>query len=108
MASVIIEGSDRPCSHYPRGVRAEVQRTPHIDRLIDQGFVNVIDDEGHAEPAPLPEPIKPPAKSASRDDWATWLSENTDIVVTDQHTRAALIAAYTEWTVTHDAPAAED
>lgn len=107
MAGVTIEGSDTPSVYYPRGVRAEVQRTPHIERLIAGGFVNVIDDEGHAEPAPLPEPVKPPAKSASRDDWAEFLAEHTD-VVTEGLARAELIAAYEEWSATHDAPAAED
>ncbi|AKF12317.1 hypothetical protein PDRPv_23 [Mycobacterium phage PDRPv] len=66
MTTVVIEGSILPCGFLARGERVEVQRTAHIDRLIEQGFVNVISEIGDPEPAPLPEPVKAPARARSR------------------------------------------
>ena len=54
-------------------------------------------------PTPLPEPIPAPRGNASRDDWAEWLADNTDIV-TEGKDRDALRAEYAEWTKTHDVP----
>lgn len=107
MAKVTIEGSTSPSTYLARGERIEVQRTDHIERLIKGGFVTVIDEEGHAEPAPLPEPIKPPTKSGSRQAWADFLDEHTSVEVGDK-TRDELVDAYDDYLSTHDAPAAED
>ncbi|AAQ12101.1 hypothetical protein PBI_ORION_24 [Mycobacterium phage Orion] len=107
MSTVVIEGSILPCGFLARGERVEVQRTAHIDRLIEQGFVNVISETGDPEPAPLPEPVKAPARSASRDTWAEFLAEHTDIVTEDKG-RDELVAEYDEWQSVHDVPATDD
>ncbi|AEJ92806.1 hypothetical protein SEA_OSMAXIMUS_24 [Pegunavirus osmaximus] len=113
MSTVVIEGSILPCGFLARGERVEVQRTAHIDRLIAQGFVNVISETGDPEPAPLPEsapppePDKAPARSASRDTWAKFLAEHTHIV-TEGKGRDELVAEYDEWQSVHDVPAADD
>ncbi|APD21067.1 hypothetical protein SEA_VAISHALI24_23 [Mycobacterium phage Vaishali24] len=108
MSTVVIEGSILPCGFLARGERVEVQRTAHIDRLIEQGFVNVISETGDPEPAPLPEPVKAPARSASRDTWAEFLAEHTGGIVTEGKGRDELVAEYDEWQRVHDVPAAAD
>ncbi|QHB37329.1 hypothetical protein I5G58_gp027 [Mycobacterium phage BirdsNest] len=106
MAKVTIEGSLSPSAYLARGERREVQRDEHVENLIRLGFVNVVDEDGDVEPAPLPEPVKAPSKSASRDDWAEFLAKYTDIV-TEGKNRDALQAEYDEWLETHDLPAAD-
>lgn len=107
MASVTIEGSLSPAAFLARGERRTVQRTDRIDKLIRRGFVVVVDEEGEVEAPPAPEPVKAPAKSASRDDWAEFLAEHTDIV-TEGLNRDALQAEYDTWLETHDQPAADE
>ncbi|AXN53295.1 hypothetical protein PBI_THONKO_23 [Mycobacterium phage Thonko] len=108
MTEILIEGSLSPSAYLARGERKRVQDDEHVQRLIKGGFVNVVDEgSGAVEPAPLPEPVSPPARNASRDDWAEFLAEHTDIV-TEGKDRGDLIAAYDEYLATHDAPAADD
>lgn len=108
MAKITIEGSITPAAGLARGERREVQDSDEVRRYVELGFANVVDDEGHIEPAPLPEPVKPPAKSASRSDWAEFLGEYTDVPVTDDRTRDELVGDFEVWSETHDLPAAED
>lgn len=57
-----------PSAHLPRGQVITVQRTPQIESLIQQGFVDVIEEhpdtpepEGKvAGPVPVPEPTPTP------------------------------------------------
>lgn len=107
MATITIEGSLTPSAFLARGERRTVQRTPRIDALVFKGFVVVVDAHGEEEePADAPEPIKAPAKSASREDWAEFLAAHTD-VVTEGRTRDQLIGDYEVYLETHPAPAAE-
>jgi hypothetical protein len=43
MARVTLEGSITPSTFLPRGRRLTVERTPYIDKLIQRGYVVVID-----------------------------------------------------------------
>ena len=110
MAKLTIEGSLTPSAFLARGERRTVQRTPRIDRMVHKGFVVVVDahdDDEPAEPAEvMPTPVKAPAKSASREDWAEFLAAHTD-VVTEGRTRDQLIGDYEVYLETHDAPVAE-
>lgn len=105
MAKITIEGSLSPSAKLPRGERIEVQDSPEVRRYVAKGFAVVVDEEtGATEAPPLPDPVKAPSKGASRDDWAEFVAEHTD-VVTEGKTRDELVAAYEEWLTTHDAPA---
>jgi hypothetical protein len=108
MVKITIEGSLTPSAKLARGERREVQDSDEVRAFVAKGFAVVVDEEtGVAEPTPLPEPVKAPSKGASRDDWAEFLADRTDIV-TEGKTRDALVAEYEEWLTTHDAPAATD
>ena len=107
MATITIEGSLTPAAGLARGERREVQDTEAVRDYVARGFAVVVDEKtGEAEPPELPEPAKAPAKSASRDDWAEWLAENTD-VVTEGRTRDQLVGDYEVWLESHDQPADE-
>ncbi|QWY84368.1 hypothetical protein SEA_KNOCKER_26 [Mycobacterium phage Knocker] len=106
MASITIEGSLTPSADLPRGVRRTVQDSAEVRKFVAKGFANIVDEDGTPEPAPLPEPVPAPKRNASRDDWAEWLAEHTDIV-TEGKDRDDLLAEYDEWTKTHDAPATD-
>lgn len=106
MATITIEGSLTPASDLPRGTRRKVQDGDAVRKLVADGFAVIVDEEGQPEPTPLPEPVKAPAKSASREDWAEFLAEHTDIV-TEDRTRDQLVGDYEVWLETHDAPAAD-
>ncbi|QHB37759.1 hypothetical protein I5G63_gp018 [Mycobacterium phage Imvubu] len=103
MATITIEGSITPASDLPRGQRRKVQDSAEVRKFVAAGFANVVDEDGEPEPAPLPEPVKAPAKSASREDWAEFLAEHTD-VVTEGRNRDQLVGDYEVWLETHDAP----
>ena len=100
MASVTIEGSIKPSVFLARGERRTVQRTKRVENLIRQGYVVEVAD-GQAQP--MPEPAaddrtphtenEPPARNASREDWAEFLAVHSDIV-TEGKGRDDLIA---EW-----------
>ena len=103
MSVVTIEGSLSPSTYLARGQRRTVQRTPDVEKLIAGGFVVVV-DEGEppaltlfdVEPEDASEPgiaDAPPARNASRGDWAEYLEANTEIV-TEGKTRDELIR---EW-----------
>ena len=106
MAPITIEGSLTPSADLPRGQRRRVQDSAEVRKFVRKGFAIVVDEDGEPEPAPLPEPVKAPNKSASRDDWAEFLAEHTDIV-TEGRTRDQLVGDYEVWLETHDAPAAD-
>lgn len=77
MAKIVIEGSLTPAAGLARGERREVQDSDEVRGYIAKGFaVEVVDVEtGETEPAPLPEPPKAPAKSASKGDWTKFLDD---------------------------------
>lgn len=114
MSSVTIRGSIMPCGFLPRGEERTVQRTPFVERLIEQGFVDVIAGceidhvvAAQAEPEALTDKIvsgdptphtfdNPPARNASREDWAEFLAARTNIVTEDKN-RAELQAEWDEY-----------
>ena len=105
MAKITIKGSLTPSARLARGERQSVEDSPEVRAFVAKGFAVVVDEEtGEPEPAPLPEVKPAPKRNASRDDWAEWLAEETDIV-TEGKDRDELIAEYDEWVKTHDAPA---
>lgn len=106
---LVIEGSITPSAFLARGERATVRDDDaQVQSLIRQGFVNVVDEEtGEVEPTPLPEPLPAPKRNASRDDWAEWLAEHTD-VVTEGKDRDQLLADYDDWQARNDAPTEDD
>ncbi|QPX62137.1 hypothetical protein PBI_INDLOVU_22 [Mycobacterium phage Indlovu] len=70
MAKITIEGSLTPSARLARGERLEVQDSDEVRKFVADGFAVVVDAEtGEAEPTPLPEAPKAPAKSASREKW---------------------------------------
>jgi|SRR5690349_12460689 len=71
MAKITIEGSLTPSARLARGERLEVQDSDEVRKFIADGFaVEVTNVEtGETAPAPLPEPVKAPAKSASKEKW---------------------------------------
>ncbi|MBV9871739.1 MAG: hypothetical protein JO214_14055 [Frankiaceae bacterium] len=108
MAKITIEGSLTPSARLARGERRDVQDSDEVRKFVADGFAVVVNEEtGEVEAPPAPEPAKPPAKSASRDDWAEFLAEHTD-VVTEGRTRDQLVGDYEVWLETHDAPAADE
>ena len=104
MATVTIEGSIAPCGFLARGERATVQLTDDVRALISEGYVDVIAvvDDGDEPPHAPPAEAKPPAKNASREDWAEYLAANTD-VVTEGRTLKELQSDYEVWLKTQDA-----
>lgn len=102
---VTIEGSIQPSDQLARGERRTVALTPRVQRLIDRGFVVVVDDN----PAPpltddddfadAPEPegghpevVEPPALNRSRDEWAAFLDQlEPPVAYTDDDGRDDLV-----------------
>lgn len=113
--AVTIEGTLTPAAGVlERGERKTVQYTDRIDRLVTGGFIRIIEflDDGVEQVAeatdapveveevnplgghPLDEVIPdPPARNASRDDWAEYLAKYTDIE-TEGKDRGDLITAW--------------
>ncbi|UJE15676.1 hypothetical protein SEA_LIGMA_21 [Gordonia phage Ligma] len=94
---VTIEGSIQPSDQLARGERRTVALTPRVQRLIDRGFVIVVDD-ADTEPS-APAPVDPPADdtgapklNASREDWAAHLdAQDPPIEYTDDDGRDDLV-----------------
>lgn len=111
MAKVTIEGSrTTPSVALAPGARKTVALTERVERLIRNGFVNVVErfeDEPAAESTeqpqgddaddaddPAQEPERPPY-DANRDVWAEFLTEHEPpIDFTDKDDRDALIARW--------------
>lgn len=81
-ATVTIEGSITPSAELARGERRTVQLTESVQRLIDGGFVVVVESDAPAPVTPAvvdpagadPQTVSPPARNASREDWAEFLA----------------------------------
>lgn len=110
MASVTVRGSIMPCGFLARGAEATVQRTPFVDRLIAQGFLDVLVEHDDSVPAQADERTEDeqyhddiaqaardelgvPHLNASREDWAEFLATKPGIV-TEGKNRAQLIEAW--------------
>lgn len=107
---VTIEGSLTPSVVLPRGERRTVALTDRVQRLIDRGFVILIEDESDApEPAEVDERTDAereadeqaalarslvPKGNASRDEWADYLSQHADVEFTDDDGRDDLVRKY--------------
>lgn len=72
-----------------KGEVGEVERTARVEELIARGMLQEVTDA----PAVPSDPQGPPRRSASRDDWAEYLAQHTNIV-TDGKTRPQLLE---EW-----------
>ncbi|WAB09199.1 hypothetical protein SEA_LITTLEMUNCHKIN_23 [Gordonia phage LittleMunchkin] len=95
---VTIEGSLSPSTELARGERRTVALTDRVQRLVDRGFVIIVDE--HDEPADAPEAnpdqlneLVEPKANASRPKWAEWLSHK-GIDYTDDHTRDDLVGIW--------------
>jgi hypothetical protein len=106
-ASVIIEGTLTPAAGVlERGERKTVAFTPRIQRLVEGGFVKVVEhldgpleDElvGDQDPGDegLTDTPQPPAKNASRDDWSTFLESQN--IEAGERTRDELVQAWADY-----------
>jgi hypothetical protein len=107
MAKITIEGSLTPAAGLARGERREVQDSKEVRRYVERGFAVIVDQEtGEAEPAPLPEPVKAPAKSASAEKWREFLGDQGIEHDADAN-REELIEAYERHVATSGVPAAD-
>lgn len=106
MARIVIEGSNRPSAYLARGERAEVQDSPHVQRLIKAGYVIVVNDDTTPTPASAPvtdaaptsDPTNhtghdAPPRNASREAWAYFL-ETQGVKFNDDDTRDVLISLW--------------
>lgn len=88
---VTIEGSITPSVVLARGEKRTVALTDRVQRLIDRGFVTLIE---HESDAPEPEEVNntdpiEPKLNASRDDWAAFLTGKIEF--TDEDGRDDLV-----------------
>lgn len=104
MTKVTIEGSITPSAILPRGHRRTVQMTARIQRLIDRGYVVLVEDSPAEPVAEVVEPVADPepgpaddstvpAGNASRETWAQFLTDQ-GIDVPDDYGRDGLIALW--------------
>lgn len=96
---VTIQGSITPCVELARGEVRTVTVTDHIRMGVRNGYWNVIDgslDEPEPEASTEPDEKQPPARNASRDDWAEFLAEHPRGFVTEGKDRGELIAEWDE------------
>lgn len=99
MATVILEGSVTPAAGVlETGERSDwVQLTPHVQDLIDKGYVIVVRKFYDDEDAPEPEGVHPetesddsnelevPKGNASTEEWAAFLrTKDIEIPVNDE------------------------
>lgn len=106
---VLLEGTRMASVELPDGERATRRRTPYVDTMIEQGYVRVIreveindglgydaTDEQKAGELPeaenSPPPADPPARNASRDDWAEYLAQHPGGFVTEGKKHSELLA----------------
>lgn len=102
MPTVTIEGQV-PTVYLPRGGRRTVELTVRVQRLIERGYVTVVDehvagsgpvttDPTLFDPAPLarPAPVLP-VRSAPKSAWRDYL-DAVGVAHTDEMTRADLMA----------------
>ena len=109
MAQVVtIEGTLTPSTYLARGQRADVELTPEVLRKVALGYVKVVkyheltdtevEADANAEAARaelVPDPVNPPKRNASREDWAEFLAQHASgAFVTEGKDREQLIA---EW-----------
>lgn len=114
MAVVTIEGSLSPSALLARGERRTVQLTERVQRLIDAGFVKVVDSDAGDAPEPVLDPqpeadlrtdlekhaddeaqkardeLGVPSRGGSTEDWQKFLTEK-GIDFNDDDSRAVLI-----------------
>lgn len=104
MTEVTIEGSITPSAVLARGQRRTVRMTDRIQRLIDRGYVVLVEDSAGltdtelvadaAAAADSSEDLEvAPAGNASRELWAQFLT-GQGIEFTDEYGRDDLIALW--------------
>lgn len=109
---VTIEGTHMASVKLPRGQRQTVVDTPQIRERVRRGQVKIVAtypaDETTEAVQPDPNPsLTPPAKNASRDDWAAFVGDlvpRVDFDPADPDVgRNDLIALYEQWRDQHAA-----
>ena len=102
--TITIEGSILPSAWLARGERQVVRADdPHAKFLVMNGYAVVV-DTNTAPDAETPEPVNPaetveldpPARNASREDWAEFLAQHPVGFVTEGKNRDQLIAEWDE------------
>lgn len=110
MQQVTIEGTTTPSDRLSTGVRRIVTLTEEVRQLVKIGAVVVVDDNPDTlvqlDVEPAPEPVvtdappvitDPPARNASREDWATWVAAHVPDVDITNLTRDELRDIWTEF-----------
>ena len=103
--TITIEGSILPSAWLARGERQVVRADdPHAKFLVLNGYAVVVEantvvepeaDETKGNPADAVE-LDPPARNASREDWAEFLAQHPTGFVTEGKNRDQLIAEWDE------------
>ncbi|QGJ95811.1 hypothetical protein J1770_gp25 [Gordonia phage EMoore] len=106
MAEVTIK-AQQSVGRLRAGDVVTVERSDHVNGLIDRGRVTVVDDDtitdsgtvivdgDEALPVRPDELPEPPKRSASRDDWAEYLARRVHVEGgTEGKTRGELLEAY--------------
>lgn len=112
MADVTVRAA-WPVLGLEEGVTATIPRTPRVDELIARGHLTVVIGDGgphsvdELQVGDRIETLAVPARNASRDEWASFLtdlvsraqddSEVASLAFTADDARAELIAKYEQW-----------
>lgn len=94
---ITIEGSILPSDQLARGERRTVALTPHVQRLIDRGFVVVVDE--NAGDAPEPDftdengELTEPHGGSSKVEWQKWLDAH-EVAYSINDSRDDLVAIW--------------
>ena len=107
MAEIItLEGSILPSAYLARGERQVVRSDDALAKqLVLGGYAIVVDTNTVPDPEPTPAPegnpsddveLDPPARNASREDWAEFLAQHPAGFVTEGKNRGQLIAEWDE------------
>jgi len=111
--SITIEGSITPSAYLPRGERRVVRSDDALaEYLVLAGYAFVVSADTVPEPEGtgqmVPDEVNPPARNASREDWAEFLAQHPGGFVTEGLDRAQLIAAWDAYQSALDTPDTEE
>lgn len=98
--TITIEGSILPSAYLARGERQVVRADdPTAKALVLGGYAVVVDTNTVPTPdeTEAPQAVEPPARNASRDDWAEFLAQHHGEFVTEGEDRASLIDQWDEY-----------
>lgn len=100
--TITIEGSILPSAWLARGERRVVRADDEMAKqLVLQGYAVVVSTDtvpDSQEPEPVTTEVpEPPARNASRDDWAEFLANHPAGFVTEGQDRSGLIEQWDEY-----------